>query len=74
MFTPPARAMQVEAVGAVHEAVHEPLEANRNFGQSPFKRGGYTVDHRSRDKRFPDGRISSPPWPVLKQIVYGHGQ
>ena len=54
------RLLAAEADGAVEQARHEPLEADRHLEQSSPELVGDPVDHRRADQRLADGSVGRP--------------
>ena len=54
---------------AVEQAVHEPLEADRNLIELAVQFSCDAIDHLTADHRLTHGRCMAPFRPVLKKIV-----
>ena len=59
----------ITATVASAQALHEPLEADRNLVELAAQFCCDTIDHLTADHRLTHGRSVAPFWPVLEKIV-----
>ena len=63
-----------EAAGAVDEARHKPLEANRDFTQLTAEFLYHTVNHAAAHHGFSNRNRRTPFGPMRHEITNGHGE